>query len=98
MAMCANLQFKLARTTHSARPPSQPVLAGLVRQGSCRIPPPMISLEQLAADVVILMRDAPPTTVVHVFANGQIIPRLPGAAGVPGIDRRRQPVATFVVS
>jgi hypothetical protein len=57
-----------------------------------------MNVEEVAYAVLGLMHEAPPATVLIVHDDGRVTAQLPGFADFAGVDRRRHPIATFVVS
>jgi len=57
-----------------------------------------MDVDELAHRLLGLMAESPPATVLTVHHDGRIAATLPGFADFAGQDRRRLPLATFVVS
>src|SRR5450830_1783821 len=86
----ANVQFKLARTTHAARKRSQLVVLGrAIRRGKVRSgrsdgPEAHLELEALARAVHDLLSHSPSGTVVTVLGDGSSGLMFPRSRSLPG--------------
>jgi len=97
----ANLQFKLARTTHSARKRSQLVVLGrAIRRGKVRSGrsdgrEAHLELEALARAVHELLSHSPSGTVVTVLGDGSFRADVPSQP-LSAWERRSRPAAQFI--